>query len=302
MSAITHSAVLRQLQSMQASSFDIAIRHENGPFNESRGRTLAECTSPRFIAWLARENSLGGHIYVKPTPGATFRHLLLDDLKPDSVSRIRSDSIPLACLVQTSPGNYQAWLRFPEPLQSDEARGVARLLAQRYDADPACVAKSHYGRLAGFTNRKEKYRRVDGRFPWVYLSAAPQKMLSKELQAQLVAEARAQDLITPEVSRPIPVSVAEPTPAKLTDAGQIYSRVRSYKIARGTSNESAIDLAFCLVALNEKIPDGEIIAALRHFSPGLEQRKHGHVEDYLARTLDKARQYQNQVVHIDRSR
>lgn len=294
MSALTRNAVLRQLQTMQASSFDFAVRRENGPFTEARCRTLAQAAAPSFLAWLARENSLGGHIYVKPTPGPSFEHLLLDDLKPEFLAQLKKDRLPVSCIVQTSPGNYQAWLKFPEPMSSDEARGVARLLTRKYHADPACAAKSHFGRLAGFTNRKEKYRKADGRFPWVYLVDARDRMLTPEQQRQFLTEARSRGLVTPEVSHEAELTQSLPTRVRLTDAGRLYERLRTAKIARGCKDESAIDLSFCLLGLRERVPEAEIVAVLRQNSPRLEVRKAGHVEDYLARTLDKARQFYRQ--------
>src|SRR5208283_981407 len=48
----------------------------------------------------------------------------------------------------------------------------ATRLARRFLGDPASADWRHYGRLAGFTNRKEKYRRENGLFPFVLLHEA----------------------------------------------------------------------------------------------------------------------------------
>ncbi|WP_311135866.1 DNA-primase RepB domain-containing protein [Providencia rettgeri] len=51
-----------------------------------------------------------------------------------------------------------------------ELRGqIARTLASEYDADPASADSRHYGRLAGFTNRKDKHTTRAGYQPWVLL-------------------------------------------------------------------------------------------------------------------------------------
>ena len=43
------------------------------------------------------------------------------------------------------------------------------MLAERYGGDPHAADWRHYGRLAGFTNRKPAHTRPDGRQPYVLL-------------------------------------------------------------------------------------------------------------------------------------
>ncbi len=57
------------------------------------------------------------------------------------------------------------------PAHLDDFLGGAsvRPLASEYDADPASADSRHYGRLAGFTNRKDKHTTRAGYQPWVLL-------------------------------------------------------------------------------------------------------------------------------------
>jgi hypothetical protein len=72
-------------------------------------------------------------------------------------------------VIETSAGNFQAWLKhsrvFPKLLGSF----AAQTLAERYDADPSAADWRRFGRLPGFTNCKPKYRKPDGFFPFVRL-------------------------------------------------------------------------------------------------------------------------------------
>jgi len=62
-----------------------------------------------------------------------------------------------AVVVQTSPGNFQAWLKHPEKLDKEMGTAAARALAERFGGDTGAADWRHFGRLSGFTNRKQKY-------------------------------------------------------------------------------------------------------------------------------------------------
>jgi hypothetical protein len=74
-------------------------------------------------------------------------------------------------VVETSAGNFQAWLKhsvvFPKLLSTF----AAQTLAARHDADPSAADWRRFGRLPGFTNCKPKYKRPDGLFPFVRLKS-----------------------------------------------------------------------------------------------------------------------------------
>jgi len=57
-------------------------------------------------------------------------------------------------VIETSPSNFQAWLCHGQILPKQVSTIAARLLASRFGGDPASADWRHYGRLAGFTNRK----------------------------------------------------------------------------------------------------------------------------------------------------
>jgi len=97
---------------------------------------------------------------------------LLDDAGIQVVERLKSELFAPAVVLETSPGNFQAWLRHPQILPKHLSTLAARLLASLYGGDLASADWRHYGRLAGFTNRKDKYRKTDGTFPSIRLHEA----------------------------------------------------------------------------------------------------------------------------------
>jgi len=114
-----------------------------------------------------------GHIAEEDDDAASrFGNALLDHV--DLLTRFprMGSTIRKRSRVETSPGNFQAWLNHGEVLPKELSTFAARHLARRFLGDPASADWRHYGRLAGFTNRKERYRRENGLFPFVLLHEA----------------------------------------------------------------------------------------------------------------------------------
>jgi hypothetical protein len=97
------------------------------------------------------------------------------------IERLRSDGFAPAVVLETSPGNFQAWLHHGEILPKHLSTLAARMLASRFGGDLASADWRHFGRLAGFTNRKGKYQKTDGTFPYVRLHEATGAVYSKSV-------------------------------------------------------------------------------------------------------------------------
>ena len=98
---------------------------------------------------------------------------LVGEMSSAAIARLKHDGLRPAVVVETSPGNYQAWLRVAQqPIAPKQATMVARILVERYGGDPASVDWRHFGRLAGFTNRKPKHRQATRMQPFVLVREA----------------------------------------------------------------------------------------------------------------------------------
>jgi len=82
------------------------------------------------IPWLRFQNWHGSHIYVRPQGESNLT--LIDGLKAEAVVRIRAEGFQPAVVVQTSPGNYQVWIKHAEKLDRELGTAVARELAGRF--------------------------------------------------------------------------------------------------------------------------------------------------------------------------
>jgi len=169
----TIEAVSRQIAAMGGNVFEIGLFNPDAPASQPKMvlRTWDADTLLRSLAWLRRENREGRNIYIRPQGEHDLS--LVDDLPKSAVAAMKRAGFNPALVVETSPGNYQAWLRHPEPLASELSTATARALAEKFDGDRGAADWRHFGRLAGFTNRKPKYRDADtGLYPFVRLIEA----------------------------------------------------------------------------------------------------------------------------------
>src|SRR6202023_1154647 len=113
----------------------------------------------------------GRNIYVRPKGEHDLS--LVDDLTADAVKRMKAKHFTPAAVVETPPGNFQAWLKHPHQLPRALSTMAARKLAEEFGGDRGAADWRHFGRLAGFTNPKPKYMTDRGLFPFVRLIEAP---------------------------------------------------------------------------------------------------------------------------------
>ena len=124
----------------------------------------------RSIPWMRLQNLQGRNLYVRPHGEHDLT--MVDDLKRESIDRMFASGFKPAVVVETSPGNFQAWLKHSRTLSKEVSTAAARTLAEDFGGDKGAADWRHFGRLAGFTNRKLKYQSAEGLFPFVRLHAA----------------------------------------------------------------------------------------------------------------------------------
>jgi hypothetical protein len=107
------------------------------------------------LSLLKYRNVRGSHIYVRPS--GEHRYTVLDDLNETMLARLVEDGFNPCAIVETSAGNFQAWLKHRSVFPKLLGTFAAQTLAERYDADPSAADWRKFGRLPGFTNCKPKY-------------------------------------------------------------------------------------------------------------------------------------------------
>lgn len=287
----TALAVRRQLEAMGCERFEVGIRAPDG---KMRIRTWTKDEVLEALPWLKRQNALGADLYVRPTGEQSAGLVLLDDLTQSQLARLEADGLEPALVVETSLLNYQAWIRLSDkPLEPEIATLLAKTLAKAYDADPNSADWRHFGRLAGFTNRKPEHRRPDGRCPWVLCHGARGRLARRG--PELVQHALQQR----DAARDAAERARRLDAARTLEDGRIFGRdpdpVREYRrqlkvlLARYGEHLDVSRADYMIVRdmARRGYAADQIRQALLEASPDLAHRKSGHVEDYVARTVRK---------------
>ena len=239
--------------------------------NMEKGRWIVE---PREgnIAYLKAENAKGNHILIKPLSTEEPFFMLADDLNiqlinchhkyPDSTWK------PGRMVVETSPDNYQVWIRSSRPLEIEEKRYWLKKL----HSDPGADLNHRWGRCPGFRNRKEKHMDVHGGHP-----------LARLIWIDWRHDA---DIPTENIYSSASASSFSPLPKGVVCHGHLNTISRQ-DYDRG--DESATDFAYALALARRKFSAQQIRDSL--ITERQDWRNHQgkkRMNDYIWRTVAKA--------------
>ena len=281
MSAIkTAEAVEKQARAMSASAFEVGLFDPNAAQGAMLPRVWDFDTLLRSVPWLRLKNLEGRNIYIRPSGEHALS--LIDDVSLQAVERLKSEGFAPSVILETSPRNFQAWLCHGQILPKHLSTFAARLLASRFGGDPASADWRHYGRLAGFTNRKDKYKEMDGRYPYVRLHEAAGLVYPKA--GEFLAEVKS--LYEVEQCAPArPRSL--PRPRLCMSNLKTIADFRAKPVYAG--DHTRVDLAYAVYALSHAVPESEVRNALasRDLTHKGDRKRQ---QEYIDRTIKKARE------------
>jgi hypothetical protein len=269
---------LQQLAAMGCERVDL------GALNQTGQMMFAENCSASLIAsalrWLRRENARGAHIYIRPAGTANLCFSLVDDLTVESLAKMKRSGFEPAILVETSPGNFQAWLKHPRTLDQELASRAAKELAQRFQGDLSAAGWRHFGRLAGFTNQKEKRRLPNGVAPFVKL---------RESSGRTYREAEA---FLEEIVALVEHEVAERTIRRPIAGASPDSRIKSpsafHDDPRYGGDLHRADLAWAIYAASRGFSEQQIRDEILHARDLSKKGRPSRQLEYAERTAAKA--------------
>jgi hypothetical protein len=287
MANATETAVRRQVESMAAAVFEVGVlipARDNGETRRDAVmllRTWDTETINRSIPWLRAKNAGGAAIYIRPHGE---HHLsLVDDLTAPAVQRMKETGFEATLVVETSPGNFQAWLNHGATLDKKASTTAAKALAEQFGGDPGAADWRHFGRLAGFVNRKPKYQRPDGLFPFVRITEQHRDLVYSQAGAFL---STVQERVKQQDSRCWRTEQG----MRPEGNGRLKS-IEDFRIDPAYSGDgNRIDLAYAVYALAHGVDEAVIRSAIQSrdlSKKGSELRQ----EAYVARTISKAVQY-----------
>jgi hypothetical protein len=276
---------IRQLDAMAVPRFEIGAYDVAQDHMLLRFWDRAEVL--KSLDWLASENLHGRNIYVRPE--GIHSLTLLDDLTQDRVEAMRGTGFTPAILIETSPRNFQVWLQHGTVLNKAESTIAAKMLAAMFNADPNSADWRHFGRLAGYTNRKDKYRDpATGYFPFVRLHecSATRYPKAEEFVDQVKQHAF-------QIER----EDRERIERWQHQFGTSHQRHAVYDINdfrrkpqyQGQGGNHRCDLAYAKYALDHGVTEAEVRAAIR--TRDLSGQGNAYRQDkYIDRTITKARE------------
>jgi RepB DNA-primase from phage plasmid len=226
-------AMIEAFASVGATRFDVTWTNAAGDKELfRRGVSLADLRRT-VIAMLDIAPAHQRNVIVRPRgPGVTF--IQLDDLKADQLPPLA----PAAFLtLETSPGNYQAWIALP----GSEDKDFARRLRKGTGADTKASGAT---RVAGSLNFKDKYA---PHFPRVQIHAAQPGLRADAAELERLGLVAAPEPVAqPLRIAPARVSAAGsrkwPSYARCVDGAPLNSE--------GTGPDtSRADFVFCMIAI-----------------------------------------------------
>ncbi len=297
----TTAAVRAQLRAMGADRYDVGV-YDRAHDAMLLRREWTPAQVEASLGWFRGMNANGRDIYIRPTGSSGL--YLIDDVPAATVERMRAEGYAPAVVVETSPANFQAWVRVSDTsLSKEEGTAVARGLAERFGGDLSSANWRHMGRLAGFTNRKEEHTRPDGRHPYATLrdaggehapeaAAILDRARARATQSHRVGAGERDDAEPPrdqaarrEAFTRTPAGAGPVSPLGREYAHRVQRLLEQYPNAALTDLHRLDWMVTRDLARAHPEADKEaLMRAIREGSPRIDERKRGHVYDYAERT------------------
>lgn len=244
-------------------------------------------TYPKSLSYLKYLNANGYNIFLSPSVAGGV-YILLDDVKKPEIERLYKDGFEPFYYLETSPANYQAIIKLSDNQLSKEIWAfISKQISEIYFADKNSSDTGHFFRLAGFTNRKQKYLK-NGIFPFVKFYIGKNKTCSKGQEyIDRIMKGIENGLIELPVS---PAEIATPPAIKAgkKEKNGCFPYIEKIYQTSNLSDLSAVDFKAVKYALKKGFDINDIKEAIKQLSPDIESRKKGHIDDYLSRTINNA--------------
>lgn len=286
----TFIAVERQLRALGETEYDIGIGLEGGDLGKFFRKKVTLQSIQDLLPFLRAKNAEGHHLYIRPANRSGL--VLLDDLSFGDDSKLSAAGLSPAAWLETSPDNFQAWVRVStKAVDPKLLSAVARYLAKSFGADPNSADWRHYGRLAGFTNRKPKYAK-NGVYPFVLIHQWS-GVLAEAGLALLLKLQEHPELDPATETKPQKANV---TAFKRSASGETYQRfanrileINSHRPWASDPDWSRMDWMVGKDMMHAGFTEAAVCEAMLQGSPNLLERHAGpkRMDNYVRHTVKK---------------
>ncbi len=148
-------AQLRWFEHQGITRVDLAVQKRSGAWLQQS--SMDREGLQQLLPWCRSENAHGSNVYVRPHRHSAWPVVFLDDVATADAQEIAQTHSAL--VVETSANRCHVWICTDEDLDERQRLACQKHLAARPGAnrtlaDPGSVSGDHWGRLAGFRNRK----------------------------------------------------------------------------------------------------------------------------------------------------
>ena len=291
--------VSRELEAIAADRYRITLMHNdrNKP-TINLGKSRIEGEPEKFytatellelLPTLAYRNAQSYNVFITPIPTDTEHFILIDDIRNLELVKEYQPSL----ILQSSPKSQQALLKVNGNFSNEQLNAYFKQLNEEH-GDPKISAVIHPLRLAGFTNRKPKYKDSRGYFPFVsivesmggYSEKATSELSKFTLDIVQTVKEKCKFIDT--------VNINISSKPEIDDGLKRYA-IQFYAIAarNGEQDLSKTDYALCRKLLENGKPQHEIACVLEACSPAIHGRHKGQVDGYISRTIEAATKNEN---------
>ena len=305
------TAVTAQLAALQPDQVRITLMHSEqketsynlgkgegpeGPSGKPGERFFTADELIGLVPFLLTENGnrRGYNVFITPFSGTVW-YILLDDIVPAKLAELEGLRLTPQLLIESSPQRFQGLFMLPKALATkDEANALFRLINARH-GDPKISGLTHPFRAVGFRNRKPKYQKPNGHFPFAGMvwggkpmpdGLTPLLEEAKALVRVIMPKERRSRKVLKSLDASAPVAVDQETSKY---AREHYRRM-GWRYGRGFDVFKA-DFMLAERLLARRLTADRVAAALMRFSPDIQARcggKAAGVKRYVTKTVLRA--------------
>jgi len=225
------------------------------------------------------------NVYFSPYEYETKTNIIwLDDIDINKLTNKQKEYITL---IETSPNNYQGYIKLDKKINKETYKKVVAYFVNKFDIDKSSNDFRHLRRISGVYSWKHYYSKG-------ILHYIKQINTSKILETnKLLKKIKTNKDTQPPVSQlySCDTSNTDKSVLKNIDYKKLYNTL--YAILQDDFNNkidyNIVDFRFTLILyyyLN--IKDTNMLKnILQNCSINIQQRKHGHIDDYIERTINK---------------
>ncbi len=270
------AATVEAFQSVGATRFKVVFLNAKPVSGQSACVGSEEVSAANLLAkvesYIKRSEQQSESVCLRPQDGALIQ---IDDSDASTLALLQPFSF---LTIETSPGNFQAWIALHPDTNEDKRREIRDRLLRRLKETGANGGAFNSVRLPGALNAKEKYRASMGEYPRVKLVRVMRGRFVTQIELEHAG------LLAAVEVKPIVKTPQRYTSANLPDRFPDFNEYLGKKWLESESrpDRSSAEIAWSCAALRKGFPEYAVADELRRVSLKAQGRRDNYVEKTVA--------------------